>query len=161
MGKDDVSFRKKPTGLFKWFVQSPKWIFRAHLGFIFGSRFLLLEHTGRKSGRVYQTPLEVASRDQDHDEYIVTSGTGTKADWYRNIKVKPAVAIWLGSHRYAVTQRFLPTAEAVERMKVYEREHPKTAARLEEMMGVSHDNTDESWMAMMEQIPMIGFTPQR
>ena len=31
----------------------------------------------------------------------------------------------------------------------------------EEMMGVSHDDTQESWLAMMEQIPMIGFTPER
>ena len=46
-------------------------------------------------------------------------------------------------------------------MKGYEKAHPKTAAKLEEMMGVSHDETQESWVAMMEQIPMIGFTPDR
>lgn len=161
MGRDDFSFRKKPTGFFKWILQAPKWIFRAHLGFIFGSRFLLLEHIGRKSGKRYQTPLEVASRDEAHDEYIVTSGTGVNADWYRNIRANPAVAIWLGSRRYPVKQRFLPTAEAVERMKEYEREHPKAAAKLEDLMGVSHDDTDESWTAMMEKIPMIGFIPQR
>ncbi len=155
------SFRTKPKGIFRWFLQLPKWIFRARLGFIFGSRFLLLEHVGRKSGKIYQTPLEVASRVRDNDEYIVTSGTGVKADWYQNIRANPAVAIWLGSHRYPVTQRFLPTAEAVERMKAYEREHPKAAAKLEEMMGVSHDETEVSWTAMMEKIPMIGFTPQR
>jgi deazaflavin-dependent oxidoreductase (nitroreductase family) len=161
VGRDDFSFRKKPTGFFKWILQAPKWIFRAHLGFIFGSRFLLLEHIGRKSGKRYQTPLEVASRDREHDEYIVTSGTGVNADWYRNIRANPAVAIWLGSRRYPVKQRFLPTAEAVERMKEYERKHPKAAAKLEDLMGVSHDDTDESWTAMMEKIPMIGFTPQR
>lgn len=161
MGTDERPFRKKPKGLSKWFVQSPKWIFRARLGFLFGSRFLLLEHVGRTSEKVYQTPLEVASRDHRRDEYIVTSGTGVNADWYRNIRANPAGAIWLGSHRYAAVQRFLPTEEAVERMKAYEREHPKTAAKLESMMGVSHDETDESWTAMMEKIPMIGFTPQR
>jgi len=161
VGTGERSFRKKPTGLFKWFVQSPKWIFRARLGFLFGSRFLLLEHVGRTSGKIFQTPLEVASRDRRRDEYIVTSGTGVSADWYRNIRANPAAAIWLGSHRYAAVQRFLPTEEAVERMKAYEREHPKTAVKLESMMGVSHDETDESWTAMMEKIPMIGFTPQR
>ncbi len=161
MDRSNFTFTKKPTGFFKWLLQAPKWIFRARLGFIFGSRFLLLEHIGRKSGKLYQTPLEVASRDLEHDEYIVTSGTGVNADWYRNIKANPAVAIWLGSCRYPVTQRFLPTEEAVVRMKAYEREHPETAAKLEAMMGVSHDDTDESWRAMMEKIPMVGFTPQR
>ncbi len=91
----------------------------------------------------------------------MTSGTGVKADWYRNIQASPAVAIWLGNHQYPVVQRFLPTEEAVEVMKGYEREHPKAAAKLESMMGVSHDETHESWMAMMETIPMIGFTPER
>ncbi|MGB5433143.1 MAG: nitroreductase/quinone reductase family protein, partial [Acidimicrobiia bacterium] len=94
-------------------------------------------------------------------EYIVTSGTGSKADWYRNIQASPAVAIWIGSSRYPTAQRFLPTEEAVEVMKNYEQEHPKTAAKLEAMMGVSHDETQDSWNAMMQQIPMIGFTPDR
>lgn len=158
---EDFSFRQKPKGLFKWFLQAPKWLYRAHLGFLLGSRFLLLEHIGRKSKNLYQTPLEVAHHDPDRDEYIVTSGTGVKADWYRNIQASPAVAIWLGNHHYPVVQRFLPTEEAVEVMKGYEREHPKAAAKLESMMGVSHDESRESWMAMMERIPMIGFTPRR
>ncbi len=157
---DQFSFRQRPNGLFKWFLQAPKWLYRAHLGFLLGSRFLLLEHIGRKSGTLRQTPLEVAHHDLDRDEYIVTSGTGVKADWYRNIQANPAVAIWLGNHRYPVVQRFLSTDEAVAVMKGYEREHPKAAAKLESMMGVSHDETGESWMTMMETIPMIGFTPQ-
>lgn len=153
--------RTKPTGVAKWFYQSPKWIYRARLGFVFGSRFLLLEHTGRKSGKVYQTPLEVAHYDEGNDEYVVTSGTGTKADWYRNIQADAAVSIWVGTKRYPASARLLPTDEAVEVMKGYEKKHPKTAERLESMMGVSHDETQESWTAMMEQIPMIGFTPDR
>jgi deazaflavin-dependent oxidoreductase (nitroreductase family) len=153
--------RKKPSGVYKWFLQSPKWLYHAKLGFVFGQRFLLLEHTGRKSGNVYHTPLEVAYHNPETDEYVVTSGDGVRADWYRNIQANPAVAIWIRSSRYPTAQRFLPTEEAVEVMKTYEREHPKTAARLEEIMGVSHDETQESWLAMMEQIPMIGFTPDR
>jgi deazaflavin-dependent oxidoreductase (nitroreductase family) len=153
--------RTKPSGISKWFMQSPKWIFRARLGFVFGQRFLLLEHAGRTSGNVYQTPLEVVYHDPESDEYIVCSGTGVEADWYRNIHANAAVAVWIGSSRYPTAQRFLPTEEAVDVMKAYEQRHPKTAARLEAMMGVSHDETHESWLAMMEQIPMIGFTPDR
>ena len=152
---------KKPTGVAKWFYQAPKWLYRARLGFVFGSRFLLLEHKGRTSGKVYQTPLEVAHHDPERDDYVVTSGTGTKADWYRNIQADPAVAVWIGSHRYPAVARFLPTEEAVGVMKIYEEKHPKTAEKLESMMGVSHDETQESWIAMMEQIPMVGFTPFR
>ena len=155
------SSRNKPSGIKKWFMQSPKWLYRAKLGFIFGQRFLLLEHTGRKSGTLHQTPLEVVSHNSETDEYVVSSGRGVNADWYRNIQANPAVAIWIGSSRYPTAQRFLPTEEAVDVMKDYERKHPRTAAKLEQMMGVAHDETQESWVAMMEQIPMIGFTPDR
>jgi hypothetical protein len=31
-------------------VRAPVWLYRARLGFVFGSRLLMLEHTGRKTG---------------------------------------------------------------------------------------------------------------
>ena len=31
-------------------VRAPIWLFRARLGFVFGSRLLMIEHTGRKTG---------------------------------------------------------------------------------------------------------------
>ena len=55
---DTFSFRQKPQGLWKWLLQSPTWLFRARLGFLFGSRVVVLVHRGRKSGRRYETPLE-------------------------------------------------------------------------------------------------------
>jgi len=161
MPERDWTPRNRPTGIVKWFAQAPKWLFRARLGFLLGSRVLLLEHTGRKSGKVFQTPLEVAHHDPEHDQYVVCSGFGSKADWYRNLQANQDVAVWLGRRRYPATARFLPTEEAVEAMKDYEHKHPKAAAKLESYMGVSHDETDESWMAMMEKIPMIGLTPKR
>ncbi|CPR08466.1 hypothetical protein BN971_01276 [Mycobacterium bohemicum DSM 44277] len=38
--------------LLRWrrFTRAPVWIFRARAGAVFGSRVLMLEHTGRKSG---------------------------------------------------------------------------------------------------------------
>jgi hypothetical protein len=34
----------------RWIVRAPVWLYRARLGFVFGSRLLMLEHTGRKTG---------------------------------------------------------------------------------------------------------------
>ena len=153
--------RRRPAGHAKWFMQAPKWVYRARLGFLFGSRFLLLEHTGRKSGKVFQTPLEVAHRRSDADEWVVCSGFGPTSDWYRNLQADQDVAIWLGSKRYPARARFLSNEEAVAAMQAYERAHPKAAAKLESLMGVAHDGTPESWLAMMERIPMVGLTPRR
>ena len=113
----------------------------------------MLEHTGRRSGRLRQTPLEVVKRDED--AYILCSGTGPNADWYRNIRNQPANALWVGAHRYPVDQRFLSANEAATVFAGYERAHPKAAARLQQLMGVSHDGTHEGRVAMVKQIPMV------
>jgi hypothetical protein len=40
----------------RWVVRVPVGLYRARLGFLFGSRLLMLEHTGRKSGATPSPP---------------------------------------------------------------------------------------------------------
>jgi deazaflavin-dependent oxidoreductase (nitroreductase family) len=156
--KDDFSFRKKPSGLFKWFLKAPQWLFRLKLGFLMGDRFLLLTHTGRKSGTVFHTPLEVVVHDEETGEYIVCSGTGPKADWWQNIHANPAVSIQVRNKVWTPAQRFLEAEEAARRFHQYETAHATTAARLLDSMGQSYDGTDEDRVRMMENIPMASFS---
>ena len=154
----EFNFKQKPSGIFKHFLHAPTWLYRAHLGFVFGNRFLMIEHAGRKSGNRYRTVLEVAGRYPEKDEWIVTSGTGPRADWYRNLKAHGVEAVWIGSTRHQATVRFLEAPEAAQVMAIYEADHPKAAVKLFESMGVSYDGTDEGRIALMPQIPMVGFT---
>jgi deazaflavin-dependent oxidoreductase (nitroreductase family) len=156
----DFNFKQKPSGLFKLFLHAPTWLFRAHLGFLMGKRMLMIEHRGRKSDRLYRTVLEVAGRYPDKNEWIVTSGTGPKADWYRNIKAGKLDAVWIGSNRHAASVRFLDPDEAGSVMGDYESAHPKTAQKLKDSMGVSYDGTDEGRVGMMDLIPMVAFIPE-
>ncbi|MEZ5295397.1 MAG: hypothetical protein R2697_03720 [Ilumatobacteraceae bacterium] len=71
-----IDLSKKPTGALKWFLKAPSYLFRAKLGFLFGKRFVMIEHRGRKSGNLYRTVIEVAGRKPEASEYICTSGTG-------------------------------------------------------------------------------------
>jgi hypothetical protein len=43
----------------RWFVRAPIWLFRARLGFLAGSRLIMLEHIGRTSGQRRYVVLEV------------------------------------------------------------------------------------------------------
>lgn len=147
------NFKQKPTGVFKRLLHAPVWLFRARLGFILGRRIVMLEHTGRRTGRTRQTPLEVVKREAD--AYVLCSGTGPNADWYRNIKNQPASALWVGTRRYPVDQRFLSDSEAATVFAGYENAHPKAAARLQQLMGVSHDGTHQGRVAMVREIPMV------
>lgn len=153
----NFNFKQKPTGVFKWFLHAPTWLFRAHIGFVMGKRFMMIEHTGRTSGNLYRTVLEVAGRYPERDEWIVTSGTGANADWYRNIVAGGLDAVWIGSTRYTAAPRFLDAPEAALVMLGYEQAHPKAAAKLMDSMGVSYDGSQEGRIAMMEQIPMVSF----
>lgn len=149
--------KPKPTGLAKWFYYAPTYLYRARLGFLMGRRFLMIEHRGRKSGNLYRTVVEVAGRHPSRDEWIVTSGWGPRADWYRNLVAGGLEAVWIGSKRHDATVRFLDNVEAGEVMGVYEKKHPKTAQTLYNVMGVSHDGSDEGRADMMKRIPMVGF----
>jgi deazaflavin-dependent oxidoreductase (nitroreductase family) len=156
MGEFD--FKQKPTGIFKWFLHAPTWLYRGHLGFLMGNRFVMIEHLGRKSGNLYRTVLEVAGNYPDTNEWIVTSGTGPKADWYRNLQAGTLQAVWIGSKRYEATMRFLDAEEAGSVFYDYESAHPKTAAKLMKSMGVSYDGTADGRTEMMRSIPMVSFT---
>jgi deazaflavin-dependent oxidoreductase (nitroreductase family) len=88
-------------GLLRLALRLPIWLYRARLGWLLGDRFLLLTHIGRKSGLPRQAALEVVRHDRATDTYIIASGWGEKADWYRNIRHTPAVTIASGGRRWA------------------------------------------------------------
>src|SRR5579862_6380067 len=46
----------------RWIVRAPVWLYRARLGFVFGSRLLMLEHTGRKTGTRRYVVLEAVDQ---------------------------------------------------------------------------------------------------
>lgn len=157
MGRFD--FKQRPSGAFKWFLHAPTWLYRWHLGFLMAHRFVMVEHRGRKSGDLYRTVLEVVGRYPDENEWIVASGTGPKADWYRNLKAGTLEAVWVGSKRSDATARFLDAEEAGCVFHDYEMAHPKTASRLMNSMGASYDGTDDGRVEMLHGMPMVSFVP--
>jgi deazaflavin-dependent oxidoreductase (nitroreductase family) len=155
---DSFSFRQKPTGAFKRILRVPVYLYRWQLGFLMGHRIVLLTHRGRKSGRRYQTPLEVVEHDMETHEYVVCSGTGPKADWYRNICAEPAAAIRVGNREWVPVQRLLHVEETAYRFKNYEAKHPKAARHLLDSMGKTYDGSDAGRLTMITSMPMVAFT---
>ena len=152
-----IDLSHKPTGWLRGLLKAPTFVFRAHLGFVFGDRLVMLEHRGRSSHRLYRTVIEVAGR--SGSEWICASGTGPGADWYRNLRAGGLEALWIGPHRHRATVRFLEADEAAGVMAAYEHDHPTTAARLYDVMGVSYDGSRDDLVRMMHEIPMVAVTP--
>jgi deazaflavin-dependent oxidoreductase (nitroreductase family) len=105
-------------------VRAPIWIYKARAGALFGSRMLMLEHLGRKSGARRYAVLEVV--DHSPDSYVVASGFGRKAQWFRNIQANPRVRVYAGSRRpVPATARVLDQTEADRALAAYRSRHPR------------------------------------
>lgn len=127
-------------------MRAPIWIYKARAGALFGSRLLMLEHIGRKSGEPRYVVLEVL----DHPSpgaYLVASGFGRKAQWFRNIEANPRVRVYVGSHApRRATARVLDQQEADRALAAYLSRHRKAWDKmrpvLEETLGVPITETD-------------------
>lgn len=155
MTSDNSGARRLPTGVAslagrllrsRRLMRAPIWIYKVRAGALFGSRILLLEHVGRKSGLPRYAALEVVDHSAP-DTYVVASGFGRKAQWFRNIEANPRVRVYAGSHapRTAVA-RVLTTPEADRTLAAYRTRHPKAWERmrpvLEQTLGAAITDTN-------------------
>ena len=159
----DTSLRAKPVGFLRRVFRFPILLYRWHLGWLFGHRFLLLTHRGRKTGLVRRTVLEVVQYDPATRESVVISGWGGAADWYRNIQAQPASEVRTGRRRYSPQQRLLSPDEVATVAATFERRHPieaRLAPRVLAWLGWSHGDERPSWRALATEIPMVAFRPR-
>lgn len=63
-----------------------------NMGPAMAGRYMVLTHTGRKSGLKRRTPVNYAVVD---GEVYCTAGFGSVSDWYRNLIANPQVEVWL------------------------------------------------------------------
>lgn len=113
----------------RWLVRAPIWLYRARLGTLFGNRFLMLEHIGRKSGLPRYVVLEVV--DRTDDAYTVVAGFGERAEWLRNLDANPRAHIWVGTRTHVPVVGERMTAEqGAEALRHYAAKHPGAWAKL-------------------------------
>lgn len=106
-------------------VRAPIWLFRARLGFLTGSRLLMLEHIGRSTGARRYVVLEVVDQ-PSAGTYIVASGFGQQAQWFRNIRANKAVRVYIGSHApRAATAHILGPVDTQKAIAAYAHRHPR------------------------------------
>lgn len=60
-------------------------------------RLLVIEHTGRKSGTRYRTPVNYTIVG---DDLYCVAAFGERTDWYRNLLTAPHTAVWLPDGRW-------------------------------------------------------------
>ena len=148
-----------PRGLARLGFRLPIWLYRLGLGGLLGTRFLLLTHTGRKSGRERQTVLEVVRYDKEASTFVVAAGFGTGSDWYQNIRANPRVTVQCGRKRWQMTASFLPPEQAGDELLDYAHRHPLALKELAGFMGYRTDRSPESIRALGQHLAMVAFHP--
>jgi deazaflavin-dependent oxidoreductase (nitroreductase family) len=148
-------------GLMRLALRLPVWLYRARLGWSLGERFLLLTHIGRKTGLQHQNVLEVIHHDRATDVFVVASGWGESADWFRNIQKRPEVVITVKNRRVEVSAAHLSTKEAEMELLDYARRHSFAFRYLAGLiMGRQVNGIEESARSMSQSIPLVDFRPR-
>lgn len=118
-------------------------LYRMRLGWVFGSRLLMLEHRGRASGLRRYVILEVVDRPAP-DSWVVVAGFGDRAQWLLNVRADPRVSVSVGSRLSTPARaRELTARERASTLRAYAAHHPRTWRRLrpvlEETLGAPID----------------------
>jgi deazaflavin-dependent oxidoreductase (nitroreductase family) len=144
-------------------LRLPRHLYRIGLGRLLGHRFVLVMHSGRRSGRTYGTVLEVIRYEPRTPEVWVVSGFGARADWLRNVRANRHARISFGGPAWPVEPRILSPAEAVPIFADYERRNrlirPVLRRVLTWLLGWRYDGSELARSRMAEQLPVIAFRP--
>ena len=153
-----MHFPQPPRGIKAIPWRLPIWLYRLGLGGLLGSRFLLLTHQGRKTGKPRQNVLEVVRNDQPNNQYYVVSGFGEYSDWYKNISKNPEVYIQLGWKSFPAKAERLVSEEASQIILDYTKEYPGNLKALASLVGYEIEHTEEGYRDFGRQIPVIRFS---
>lgn len=119
-------------------MRAPIWFYRAGVGFLFGSRLLMLEHVGRSSGATRYAVLEVVSR-PTKSSVVIASAVGRKAQWFQNLVAEPQCRVSIGWRRHAEARAtVLSPEDAVHFLADYQSQHPEVWERLKSLMTDLH-----------------------
>ncbi len=148
----------------KRLLRAPARLYDWHLGWLLGRRFLRLTHVGRRSGRRYETVLEVVGENPRSGELIVVAGFGRSAGWYRNIQAGGAREVAVGMERFVPVHRLLEEPEAEAVLAAYERRNrlavPVIRVVLSRLVGWRYDGSESARRALVRELPMVGLRPE-
>lgn len=154
---EKIHYPQPPKGFSRFFYRLPISFYRLGLGFLFGKRFLLLEHVGRKSSLLRNAVLEVIRYDAGEQTYYVVSGFGSQSDWYLNIKENPEVRIQVGRKWMRALAEILPSNQAGKEILSYAERYPRTFRVLtERLLGIQIGKSDEDLAHLAQGFIVVG-----
>jgi deazaflavin-dependent oxidoreductase (nitroreductase family) len=154
---------RRPGPRLKRILRAPARLYDWRAGWILGRRFLRLTHAGRRSGRRYQTMLEVVGDDRGRGEVVVVAGLGRAAEWYRNLLAGQGLEVAIGTTRFRPAYRVLDPPEAAAVLAAYERRNrfvaPIVRRVLTWLVGWPYDGSAAARRRLVEELPLVALCP--
>jgi deazaflavin-dependent oxidoreductase (nitroreductase family) len=149
-----------PKGILRLVMRLPILLYRLHLGWLLGKRFLLLEHRGRRTGLLRKAVVEVVDHDPQEGTYVAAAAWGRQSDWYLNILAEPDVHVTVGTFRFHATARQLSREEAVGHLQTYSARHPLAFRQIGSwLVGRRSRKSGEIIQAFVTAVPFVEFAP--
>ncbi len=139
--------------------KSPLFLYRLSLGWLFGHRFMLLTHRGRRTGKIRRTILAVLRFDAKTSEIMAISAWSA-SDWYHNIQASPALQVETGFTRYVPVTRTLAPEEIASLFEEYRNKHPLFSRIVCQIPGWRLDSSHEEFVELARTLRGIAFRPR-
>jgi deazaflavin-dependent oxidoreductase (nitroreductase family) len=117
---------------------------------------IVLVHRGRKSGRLYKTPVEILVDDPERGEFVVSPMWGRNSDWYRNVVAGGLVEVHVRGEVRQVEWRELDEAERRAAINAYREAHPFYSRVILRMLVRVNGFEGEPEEAVIRELPMLG-----
>jgi deazaflavin-dependent oxidoreductase (nitroreductase family) len=124
---------------------------------------IVLVHRGRKSGRVYKTPVQIVAEDLERTEIVISPLWGRDSDWYRNVVAGGLVEVHFRGQAWQVEWQELGEAERRAAMDAYRAVHPIHSRMILRLLVGANRLKDNAEQAVLRDLPMLrlrrtGFT---
>jgi deazaflavin-dependent oxidoreductase (nitroreductase family) len=117
---------------------------------------IVLVHRGRKSGRLFKTPVEVLIEDPERGELVVAPMWGRDSDWYRNVLAGGLVEVHVRGEERRVDCRELDEPERRAAMDAYRAAHPIYSRIILRMLVRVNGLEGDREQAVLREVPMLG-----
>jgi len=117
---------------------------------------IIIVNRGRKSGRLYKTPLSILTEDPERGELLVSPMWSRHSDWYQNVIVGGLVEIHVRGEKRQVEWRELDEAERRAAGEAFRESHPIYTRTLVRMLARLNGFEGERYEAVVRNLPMLG-----
>jgi deazaflavin-dependent oxidoreductase (nitroreductase family) len=117
---------------------------------------IILVHRGRKSGRLYKTPLSILVEHPERGEIVVSPMWGRDCDWYRNVIAGGLVEIYVKGEKRQVEWHDLDEAERRAAGEAFRDAHPIYSRMILRMIARRNGLNGDPFTWTAQDLPMLG-----